>query len=213
MGILDGVLQRARKSEPVDDRTAERVLDAALQQAEDFGVRRFTIDDVARRVGVSRVTIYRHFPKKDVLLSALMMREMHRFLTKTEAVISAQPTPEDKLAEGLLFCLDFLRGHRLLNRLLRTEPELILPHLTTKGSPLIAEARQWIAGQTRAEIEAGRIAIPDLEVDIFAELIVRTVLSLVLTPETVIPLDDPAARRRLIDAYLRPLTQAFRPPS
>jgi AcrR family transcriptional regulator len=211
MGIVHGLFQRARSTPPHDDGTAERVLDAALRQAEDFGVRRFTIDDVARRCGLSRVTIYRHFPKKDALLDAILLREMRRFLTKADAVIAAQPTPEARLVEGLLFCLDFLRGHRLLNRLLRTEPEFILPHLTTRAAGPIAEARAWIGGHVRAEIAAGRLSAPDADVDYFAELVIRGVISFVLTPETVIPLDDPDARRRLADLYLAPFARHFRP--
>lgn len=212
MGIVQGLLHRLRTTPPLDDGTAERVLQAALRQAEDFGVRRFTVDDVARRCGLSRVTIYRYFPKKDALLDALLMQEMRSFLTKADAVVAAQSTPEARLVEGLLFCLDFLRSHRLLNRLLRTEPEFILPHLTTRAAPVIAEARAWITGHVRAEIAAGTLAVPDEDVDYFAELVIRIVLSFTLTPETVVPLDDPAARRRLVDLYLAPFVRHFTPP-
>ncbi|MFD9961259.1 TetR/AcrR family transcriptional regulator [Amycolatopsis sp. NPDC058986] len=207
----DNLLKRALDSELPDDETTERIMGAALQQAEDFGLRRFTIDDVARRVRVSRVTIYRYFPKKDQLLNALLMRELRRFLTKVDAVIAAEPTPEAKLIEGLIFCLDFLRGHRLLNRLLRTEPELILPHLTTQAGTLIAAARAWIAGHIRDEVGAGRLVLPDEDIDCAAELIARTVISLVITPDTVLPLDSPAGRRRLADLYLTPIVQTLRP--
>ncbi|MFC6879494.1 TetR/AcrR family transcriptional regulator [Actinomadura yumaensis] len=209
MGWFNRLRQRAETGDPVDDRTAERVLDMALRQAEDFGMRRFTIDDLARRVGLSRVTIYRHFPKKDLLINALLTRELHRFLSKAETVVEAQPTPVAKLTEGLVFCVVYLREHRLLNRLLRTEPEIILPYLTTQAAETVAEAREWIAGLVRAEIDAGRITIPAPDVDSFAELLVRMVLSLVLTPETVLPIDDEAERRRVIELYFIPLTRRF----
>ncbi|MCQ7029827.1 TetR/AcrR family transcriptional regulator, partial [Escherichia coli] len=58
----------------------DRILDGAMSQAEEFGLRRFTMDDVARRVGVSRVTVYRYFPKKDQLIEAILLRELRRFL-------------------------------------------------------------------------------------------------------------------------------------
>lgn len=207
----DDLLRRAIDAELPDDATTERILGAALEQAEDFGLRRFTIDDVARRVRVSRVTIYRYFPKKDQLLNAVLMRELRRFLTKVDAVIAAQPTPEAKLIEGLTFCLAFLRGHRLLNRLLRTEPELILPHLTTQAGNLIAAARAWIAGHIRAEIASGRLNLPDQDVDSAAELLARTVISLVVTPETVLPIDSPGGQRRIAELYLTPIVHSLRP--
>jgi AcrR family transcriptional regulator len=209
-GTGEDLLRRARASE-LPDEGSERILGAALEQAEDFGLRRFTIDDVARRVGLSRVTIYRYFPKKDQLLNALLMHELRRFLTKVDEVVAKHPRPEDKLVEGLLFCLEFLRGHRLLNRLLSTEPELILPHLTTQAGGVLAAARAWIAGLIRAEIAADHLDLPDRDVDSAAELLVRVVLSLVLTPETVLPLDSPAERRRLAELYLTPIVRALRP--
>src|SRR5262245_53585810 len=120
-GTPDNLLRRALATDLPDDETAARIMRAALEQAEDFGLRRFTIDDVARRVCLSRVTIYRYFPKKDQLINALIMRELRRFLTRVDKVLAMQPLPEGKLVFGVLFCLEFLRNHRLLNRLLRTE--------------------------------------------------------------------------------------------
>lgn len=208
------LLSRAVDAElPADDETAARILGAAVEQAEDFGLRRFTMDGVARRVGVSRVTIYRYFPKKDQLVNALIMRELRGFLSQLDQVIEAEPTSEAKLVEGVLFCLRHLRGHGLLNRLLRTEPELILPYLTTKAGTVIVAARDWIARLIRVEVTQGRIFLPDQDIEILAELLVRTVISLVLTPDTVLPLDSPDGRRRLAELYLQPLVAALRPPS
>src|SRR5882757_7079615 len=207
------LLRRAVATELPDDEIASRILGAAAEQAEDFGLRRFTMDDVARRVGVSRVTIYRYFPKKDQLINALLMRELRRFLTKLEAVIEAESTSEAKLSEGLLFCLAFLREHRVLNRLLRTEPELILPYLTTKADTVVAAARGWIARLIRGEVAAGRIELPEQDIEMLAELLVRTVISLVITPTTVLPVDSPEGQRRLVEVYVKPLVAAVRPRS
>ncbi len=208
---MRNLLQHALDAELPGDETSERIMGAALTQAEDFGLRRFTVDDVARRVGLSRVTIYRYFPKKDQLLNALILREMKRFLTKVDAVLEAQPTPEEKLIEGLSFSLVYLRGHRLLNRLLRTEPELILPHLTVQAGGLFAAARARIATHFRAEVTAGRLSLPDDDIDGMAELLIRIVVSLVLTPETVLPVDDDVERRRIAELYLTPIVRSLRP--
>jgi AcrR family transcriptional regulator len=205
------LLQRALAPGPTDE-TAHRILGAAATQAEEFGLRRFTIDEVARRVGLSRVTVYRYFPKKDQLVNALILRELRRFLTQLDAVVDSHPTSVAKLTEGVLFCLDYLRSHRLLSRLLRTEPEFILPHLTTKAGPVIAAARDWIGRLIRAEITAGRVSLPDQDVDLLAELLVRIVISLVISPDTALPIDDPAARRRLVQLYLNPIVAALHPP-
>jgi AcrR family transcriptional regulator len=215
-GAEQDLLHRAVSTELPADEISERILAAAYAQAEDFGLRRFTMDDVARRVGVSRVTVYRYFPKKDQLINALLLRELRRFLTTLDTVIDSADTSEGKLVAGLLFCLGYLREHRLLNRLLRTEPEAILPYLTTQGRPVLTAARAWTAGLIRAEVAevaGGRVTLPDQDVEMLAELLVRTVISLVITPETVLPVDSAEGQRRLVERYLRPLMTELRPAS
>ena len=196
---------------PADDDTADRILGAALTQAEDFGLRRFTMDDVARRTGVSRVTVYRYFPKKDQLLKAILMRELRRFLHKIDVAVRDQPGPEEKLVEGLVFTMTFLRGHRLLQRLLRTEPELILPNLTIEGGPAISAARELVARHTRDEIAAGRIALPEADIDAIAELVVRIALSFLIAPASVLDLNDPEALRQFCRRWLSPIVAGLTP--
>jgi hypothetical protein len=99
----------------------------------------------------------------------------------------------------------------LLNRLLRTEPELILPYLTTQAGTLIVAARSWIAEHIRGQVAAGRIDLPNPDIDSVAELLVRIVISLVITPDTVLPIDSPAGRQRMVDHYLDPIVRALRP--
>ncbi len=195
--------------EPPADAAGERILAAALEQVEDFGVRRFTIDDVARRVGVSRVTIYRHFPKKDRLIEAVLLHELHRYLRAIDEAIQPYETLEERLVEGFVFALTFLRNHRLLNRLLRTEPELLVPHLTTKAAPILAAGREFIAGFARDEAKRGGLPISDADINGTSEMLARAVLSFVLTPESVLGLRTPAEIRRFAEHYLAPTLHAL----
>jgi AcrR family transcriptional regulator len=191
------------------DETGERILAAAIQQTEDFGVRRFTIDDVARRVGVSRVTIYRYFPKKDRLIEAVILHELRRFLRDIDKAVAPYKTLEERLVEGFVFALTFLREHRLLNRMLRTEPEFILPYLTVKASPILAAGREFIAGFARREAEEGGLPLSEEEIEAVSELLARAVLSFVVTPDSVLGLRTEAEIRRFAEHYLAPTLQAI----
>lgn len=191
------------------DAGRERILGAALEQVQDFGVRRFTIDDVARRVGVSRVTIYRHFPKKDRLIEAVLLHELNRFLRSIDDAVASYETLEEKLVEGFVFALTFLRRHRLLNRLLRTEPELILPALTVNGDAVLAAAREFIAGFARQEAERGELPLTDEEIDGVSELLARAVISFVVTPSSTLRMRTPAEIRRFAEGYLAPTLHAL----
>src|SRR3954462_13102787 len=82
---------------------SERVVEAGAEQVEHFGLRRFTLDDVARRLGISRVTIYRYFPKRGARGEPGVRRELHRFLRAIDAPVEPYGTLEEKLVEGVAF--------------------------------------------------------------------------------------------------------------
>ena len=189
--------------------TSERILDAAVTQAEEFGVRRLTIGDVAERVGVSRVTVYKYFPGKDRLVEAVLLREMRRFLRDVDEAVAPYDALEDRLVEGFVFALGWLRKHRLLNRLLRTDPELIVPNLTVGAAPVLAAGREFIAGFARREADEGRLPLAEKEIEAVSELLARAVLSFVLTPDSVIGMRTQAEIRQFAEHYLAPTLQAL----
>lgn len=204
------LLERILASSPgPEDQTSERILNAAVLQAEEFGVRRFTIGDVAQRVGLSRVTVYKYFPGKDRLIEAVLLHEMRRFLREIDAVVAPYDTLEDRLVEGFVFALTWLRKHRLLNRLLKTEPELIVPHLTVRAGPVLTAGREFIAGFALREADEGRLPLDQEDIEGVSELLARAVLSFVLTPDSVIGLRTQAEIRTFAEHYLAPTLQAL----
>ena len=61
---------------PVDTRL-ERVLDAAADLLVRLGYRRVTIEEVARRAGIGKGTVYLHFPTQEALFLAVLLRTHH----------------------------------------------------------------------------------------------------------------------------------------
>jgi AcrR family transcriptional regulator len=185
--------------------TTTRILDAALTSAETFGIRRTTMEDVARVAGVSRITVYRHFESKDVLISNVVLRETQSFFGALTAAIDGYESIEDRLAEGFAFTLDYLQNHSLLNRLLEIEPDSVLPYLTTAGGPLLATARGHLGAILGEDVSAGRI--PPFDVEVIAEILTRLCLSFLLAPETAIDLKGPEDARRFARRFLVPILQ------
>jgi hypothetical protein len=93
-----------------------------------------------------------------------------------------------------------LREHDLVQRLLVTDRDRVLPLLTTDGGGALAIGRQYVLSQARAAIEAG--ATLTAEPEHVAELLVRIAHSLVLTPDTTLPIDDQPALETLARATL-----------
>lgn len=94
-----------------------------------MGWRRTTLTDVARRAGVSRMTIYRAWPDMQTLLADLMTREWSQLAGAAAGRAAAQPTGAARLAAGVVATVRALRENELLRRILQVDPELLLPYL------------------------------------------------------------------------------------
>ncbi|MGE2728449.1 TetR family transcriptional regulator [Mycolicibacterium vaccae] len=199
-GLLAKAVQRF--GAPTAEGNAERILDAALKQFELLGIRRSTVEDITRRSGLARVTLYRTFANKDAIVEAVLLRELERFLSDLAAEAGGYAEAEDKLVEGFVFTLTTLRNHALLQRLLATEPEAVLPFLTVEGDGVVRTASSFLAHQLA-------VALPDdprtqLELLEVAEVTVRVIVSFLLTPSQNVALGDDDAARSFARRYLVP---------
>jgi len=68
--------------------TVEVLLEAAAQVLESSGTRGFNTNAVAERAGVSIGTLYRYFPDKQSILTALARREMEAVNAKTTSLLA-----------------------------------------------------------------------------------------------------------------------------
>ncbi|MGA8365145.1 MAG: helix-turn-helix domain-containing protein [Solirubrobacteraceae bacterium] len=187
------------------DALFDRVAAAALDEFAEHGIRRTSMEDVARRAGVSRMTVFRRFASKQRLVEIVIAREVHRGMQELDLLWEGAETLEDRLVAGFEFAGRYVRGHPLFDRLLRSEPDVLLPPLTLDGGPVLELYRSLIANRLQAEVNAGRAATPDI--DGVAEVIARLAISLLLTRDGTITLDDPHSVRRLVNLTLLPMLQ------
>lgn len=199
-------LTRALARSGAEDPTARRILDAALEQFTLFGLRRSSVDDVAKRAGVSRVTVYRRFRTKDGLVVETLLREHRRFFQQLDAAVAALPTMEERVVEGFVVALRHTRAHPLLGGLLRLEPELVLPYLTVQGGSSLSATVEYLTGHLRRAQQAeGR---RDEDPRPVAELMVRVAVSFLLNPAGCIETGDEDQARAFARRYLAPLLDA-----
>jgi TetR/AcrR family transcriptional repressor of uid operon len=186
------------------DPYAERILDAAREELAAYGLRRTTLDDIAARAGVGRATLYRRFAGRDTLLAALVAREARRLIAYVDAQMRTHDSPRERLVAAFLAFISQLRGHKLLRRVVVSDPDEILPILTSPAT--LALGRDYIAAQAAREQAEGAELTADPRV--IGELLARFAHSLALTPDSALPLDDEQALTALARATLVPLVFA-----
>jgi TetR/AcrR family transcriptional regulator, repressor for uid operon len=188
-----------------EDALFDRVAAAALDEFAEHGIRRTSMEDVARRAGVSRMTVFRRFASKQRLVEIVIAREVHRGMQELDLLWEGAQTLEDRLVAGFEFAGRYVRGHPLFDRLLRSEPDVLLPPLTLDGGPVLELYRSLIADRLQAEVNAGRAATSDI--DGVAEVMARLAISLLLTRDGTITLEDPNSVRHLVNLTLLPMLQ------
>ena len=134
-------------------------LDAARDCILDVGWRRTTLTEVAKRAGVSRMTIYRAWPDMGALLGDLMTREWVGIAATTQVAAEDTTTPAG-IAAAALSTVRALRDNELFVRIVELDPDLMLPYLLSRRGrsqeALIEILAAEIAdGQAAGAIRAG----------------------------------------------------------
>ena len=104
----------------------EAILDAALLEFERHGVRRVALDDVARRAGVSRTTIYRRFANRDDLVAAVIERENAALFADIATELKHAGPQSNYYVEAFTLSILRFRRHRVLNQLVTEDPAFVL---------------------------------------------------------------------------------------
>jgi len=172
-----------------------RILDAAAELVARHGIRRVSMDDVARLAGCARPTIYKHYPTKDALLGAVFLREVARYLDSIEATLAATPASAHSLENLFVHTLRYIREHAMIRGILLAEPEALLPLLRGSGGPILGTIADAVAGLVEREMRRGVLRRTDPR--LAAEAFIRFVLSLILIPRVALDLDDERNARRL----------------
>jgi AcrR family transcriptional regulator len=125
--------------------TVDRTLDGAATAVALHGLLKLEMGDVCSSARVSRGTLYRYFPSRDSLLRALAEREAVRFKERMLAAIAEAPPGPERMQVALEYAIREIQQHRALQRLLETDPALVLRELREQFEALKGEFAQLLA--------------------------------------------------------------------
>lgn len=148
--------------------TAERILEATEDVLRRHGPAKATVVDVARALGVSHGSVYRHFGTKAELRAAVTKRWLDRTSEALSGIVSGSEAPEVKLRHwlGELFTVK--------RRKVADDPELFATYsaLAMEHSAAVdrhvADLTDQLASILREGAERGDFPISDADVDALA---------------------------------------------
>jgi AcrR family transcriptional regulator len=181
----------------MDGATRQRIIEATYACVARWGLAKTTIEDAARAAGLSRATVYRYFPGgREELVHAVVSWQYLDFFGRLYEEVHGAATLEEVLERGLVFAHEALIGHEVLQMVLHTEPELLLPQLTVETNRTLGMISDFLVPYL-----LDRPTAPDLDVHDAADFLARMILSLISAPGRW-DLDDPEQVSRLVRAEL-----------
>jgi AcrR family transcriptional regulator len=175
-----------------------RLVTAAFACVARYGFAKVTVEDVAREAGMSRATVYRHFPGgKDELLGRMVATEMDDFFTRLAVAVADAPDFAAVLERALMVAHRELAAHAVLQTVLGNEPERLLPYITHEQDRILDAVVEYLRPLLAREAEAGRVR-PGVDLDRATRYVATMGLSVMATPGRV-DLTDPRAVRDLVE--------------
>jgi AcrR family transcriptional regulator len=179
---------------PAPTPLAIRLLDAAATEVARYGLRRTTMDDVARAAGCSRQTVYKHHPTREHLFARLFVREVERYLEALNALLeSFGVLTADHLVEAFVFTLRHVRTHSVVGGVVEADEHGLVSVMALDHGAVIAAVNDGVTEALTRFVTSG--AVRPIDPALLGEAFVRLVASfLVLPPLHVDPDDDEALR-------------------
>ncbi|HMK63594.1 MAG TPA: TetR/AcrR family transcriptional regulator [Acidimicrobiales bacterium] len=156
----------------------QRIVEATYICVARWGLSKTTVEDAARQAGVSRATVYRYFPGgRDELIDAVVHWQYREFFARLYQEVADADSIEEVLERGLPFARRALLEHDVLQRILQTEPEVLLPTLTVESQRTVRAISAFL------EPYLGRHDLAeDVDLHQAADFLARMVLSYIASP-------------------------------
>ena len=176
-------------------RTRERILEGAMIAVARHGLAKLDMSDVSESAGVSRGTLYRYFSNRDDLLTALSVQEAYRFWETCLTALRAAPEGEQRFRLLVDHANRHVREHPALQRILETDPGLVLRAVRREFPAIRAELHRLLAPllESTAPVAQGAVGADDL-----VDWLTRLLVSAFLVPDP-----DPDAMPRGLTAVYR----------
>lgn len=97
------------------------IVEAAVTCFGEYGVAKTTMEDIAQRAKVSRITVHRHFRTREALIQEVLAEKLRRFNTRARKALEARDSLEDRILEYLTLSMSVGVRDKSLLALLDTE--------------------------------------------------------------------------------------------
>jgi len=181
LAAVDGPVRRDRR---------EDLLAAAARRFVAVGIRKTTMEDIAREARAGKATLYRHFANKDAVIDALLEREAARLDRKLRSAAAEHADAAGRIEAAFVEGVRFFVEHPVMTKGRDEEPGILLPRITANGGPLVSRGMELFGDLIADGVARGELRSVDPRAA--AEVIMRLILSYFSFPPMHVRVDDPS---------------------
>jgi len=158
-----------------------KILDAATERFMAAGLYKVTMDEIASDLRMSKKTVYKFFPSKEILLKTIVQSLMHRVESEVQAITTSDKPFEEKLTSILTFVGKTVRklSHPFMKDIQRFAPELWKEIETFRREKIFSKIYQMLH---QAQKEG--VFREDLNIDLFY-LVLVTAMQGIMNPQVL----------------------------
>lgn len=136
----------------------ESILQAAAACFGEQGYRATTLETIAERLGISRVTLYRYCPSKEELLTRVFERSIAIFQRGLQQICAQDIPPEEKLRQIIRHQVRLMADHRNFLSVFFSEERNLPPDMARRARAERRVYDELIERVIQEGIAAGRLA-------------------------------------------------------
>ena len=194
----------ATEPRPAAKTVRDRLIDAAEVCLRNKGIRSTTVSEVAEVAGVSRGWLYRHFPDKNALLGAAIVRLNEAYWSDSHAMLERIEGLDLQIAAGVRHGRGaYADPGAILMKLRMEEPEEFAACAGAGVQGLVPDLAEFWTRYLVVAIERGEIH-PGTDVAEASEWVARALLSLATVPGQQLDPTDHDAVLTHVRRYVMP---------
>jgi AcrR family transcriptional regulator len=156
-------LHPARRLGDNEEDARRRILEAAERCVARHGIRKTTMDDIAREAGISRPSLYRYFSDREELLLAVTATRSRALVKKAHRFLARQPSFAEAIVNGLFYLADHGRRDVITRHLIDPSDSAFTDRMATTHIHETLTSEFW--NDYLAAAQASGDMNPELDLD------------------------------------------------
>ncbi|MCK4546363.1 MAG: TetR/AcrR family transcriptional regulator [Candidatus Eisenbacteria sp.] len=146
-----------------DDDKRMEILRVSGKLFAQFGLRKTSVEEIARESRVAKGTIYKFFPSKDEIFKEVVREESASLVRQIREAVSSTGTARSRMRAFLLTKNTSIRAVVNFYRVTRETVSELWPHVDGERERYFTEEEKIIAAILSDGVAAGEIAVTDVE--------------------------------------------------